>query len=135
MNKLHELLKNIDSTLHTNSGNVTDMEIKEAEKQLNSNFGSEMKEYLLTYGSISFNSVELYGLGFSDKYYLNIVVATKELRDMGLPMGYFPIFDIGDGHYAVVSQDDVVYEWVYYESCINRKIANSLFDYIADLIS
>lgn len=135
MNKLRDLLKHNDSTMRTNSGNVTDVEIKEAEKQLSSDFGSEMKEYLLTCGSISSNSVELYGLGFPDKYYLNIVVATKELRAMGLPMGYFPIFDIGDGHYAVVSKDDVVYEWAYYESCINRKIANSLFDYIADLVS
>ena len=110
MDKLRELLEHLDSNLHADAGKVTDNEIREAERKLNSDFGSEMKEYLLKYGSISYQSVELYGLGFSDQYYLNIVSATEELRAMGLPIGYFPIYNIGDGHYAVVSAKNRVYE-------------------------
>ncbi|MGI6198804.1 MAG: SMI1/KNR4 family protein [Candidatus Cloacimonadaceae bacterium] len=134
MDRLHDTLKDLGSALHTKAGTVSDKDIKAAEKQLDIEFGSEMKEFLLKYGSISYKSVELYGLGFTDDYYLNIVAATKELREMGLPKEYLPIYNIGDGYYAVVSESDEVYEWAYHEDKIDRKIAKSLSDFIVRLI-
>jgi hypothetical protein len=135
MSKLNELMSRLGAELHTKKSVVTEQEIEKAEIQLHGHFGRELKEYLLTVGSISCRSVELYGLGFSDDYYLNIVQSTKELRDMGLPEGFFPIYDIGDGHYAVVSADDHVFEWAYNEIQVNREISQSLFDYIESLLN
>jgi hypothetical protein len=131
---MKDLLKHLDASVTTRAGKVDKKDIVNAEKKLSMSFGAETKEYLITYGSISYKSVEFFGLGFSDQYYLNIVFATQELRNMGLPKGYIPIYDIGDGHYAVISNKDIVFEWTYHEKEVKRRIASRLSEYLSQAL-
>lgn len=133
MSKIKDFFNQLSKPLLTMATKVSVDMVDKAEGELGVTFGPEMREYLTTYGSVSYESVELYGLGFSSDYYLNIVAATKELRDMGLPQGYFPIYNIGDGVYAVVTSNDEVYQWSYNKKQADPLICRTLFDYFKTL--
>lgn len=111
-------------------GQTTEESIKQLEKKLNIKSSDELKDYLMTYGVLSFNSVEFLGLGVPDTSYLNIITTTLELiRKGNLPLGYVVIEDLSDGSYAVYDNKKV-YLWEYSSSDVGEILANSLDDYL-----
>ena len=79
---------------------ATMSQIEQAEAQLDMVFSSEYKVYLQSFGVISYESQETFGLGVKDGSYLNIVTALKDFRDIsGFPKALIPLAEIGDGHY------------------------------------
>lgn len=60
-------------------------QLESAQDELDLHFPKEYREYLLTYGAIRFNGVELCGLNING--HLNVVEATKEEKRVN---DYFP---------------------------------------------
>jgi hypothetical protein len=113
-------------------GKIASKEINKAETELSIKFGEHLKSIISEFGCILFNHIEIFGLGVKKTSHLNIVSITKELRKYNLPPGYIPFFNMGDGHYALVDDNDKVYEFVINEKKVS-KLANSINDYLLEL--
>lgn len=76
-------------------GGCSKEEIQMAEKALGLVFPEEYKDYLLEYGTVRFNGVELCGLNVTG--YLNVVEATEQEKSVNdsFPEKMFVIEDLG----------------------------------------
>lgn len=75
-------------------------EIRNAEMVLGIRFDSTYREYLETFGIISYKAEEFYGLGVQADSYMNITNSAAELRETGMwPFHLLPICATGDGSY------------------------------------
>lgn len=100
-----------------------------AEKALGFGFDAEYKSYLSNFGKISYNSMELYGLGVPETSYLNVVAATKELQnELGkMPDNSVVLEDIGESNYVVYQMNGGVLQ---VNSSDSQMISSSLEEYI-----
>lgn len=93
MSRITDLIDGIEGV--RTIGGCTVEQINEAENRLGLKFPEEYKEYLLNYGAIRFNGVELCGLNASG--YLNVVEATEKEKmvNLSFPKGMFVVEDLG----------------------------------------
>ena len=113
------------------SKSLIDVEMLErAEKKVGVRFGEGLTEYLLKYGYLGFEYVELYGINSCQGLDSDMVKQTLYLHK------YFPetvpmiaIENQGDGIYYLVNSEDEVYE---YDSGLKqlKKTKFTLFEYI-----
>ena len=99
---------------------VSEKLILKSEKTLGIIFSPELREYLKLFGTLSFRSVEFFGLGFNEKSFFNIVSRTIELKEKySIPENHVPIEYLGEGYYALYDcRSGNVYEW---QELINSK--------------
>jgi len=94
-------------------GKVSDKSIAESESKLGVNFSVELKDYLALYGSLSYRSVEFFGIGKGTGSFFNIVSRSLILKkESTFPENHVPIAYIDDGYYAIYNcNNKKVYEW------------------------
>lgn len=104
--------------------------LEQAEKEVGIKFGDELKEYLLKYGYLAFEFVELYGMNSRQGLESDMVRQTLYLHK------YFPatlpfvaLENQGDGDYYLINSDDDVYEYVAEQDHL-LGTGLKLFDYI-----
>lgn len=104
--------------------------LEQAEKTIGIKFGDELTEYLLKYGYLGFEYVELYGMNARQGSNSDLVTQTQYMHK------YYPdtssliaIENQGEADYYLVDSDDNVYE---YDTNIKqlRKTDLKLFEYI-----
>ena len=104
--------------------------LEQAEKTIGIKFGDELTEYLLKYGYLGFEYVELYGMNARQGLNSDLVTQTQYMHK------YYPdtasliaIENQGEADYYLVDSDDNVYE---YDTNIKqlRKTDLKLFEYI-----
>ncbi len=98
--------------------------------------GTQLKEYILKYGYLGFESIEFYGINSIQKENSDLISQTKYLHK------YFPVSNdfiafenCGEGDYAIVDINDNVYML---RTENNQKLVNlqkKLFDYIEQRFS
>lgn len=114
---------------HSNSRIDVSM-LEQAEKATGTKFGEELAVYLLKYGYLGFEHVELYGMNSRQGLKSDLVSQTMYMHQ------YYPdtsslvaIENQGEGDYYLVDSEDNVYE---YDTNIKqlRKTGLKLFEYI-----
>lgn len=112
---------------------ATDIDVKDAEIQLRVSFNEEYKDYLLAFGAIMAEGIELTGIAKSA--HRNVVVQTKQELELNsrVPNTMYVIENTGvDG--IIIWQDTA---GAIYQSSPNiepKKIAGSLSDYLSSRI-
>ena len=93
MSKIRDLISGIDGIKFI--GACTLEQLDDAQKKLDLSFPAEYKDYLLNYGAIRFNGIELCGLNIEG--YLNVVEATEQEKEVNsfYPNKMFVIEDLG----------------------------------------
>ena len=127
MSKLIETIKSLPQLLPLKA--ATASEITDAELQLRLRFSDDYKEYLLEFGAIMADGIELSGIAKSE--HRNVVSLTKRERELNVdvPHSMYAIEATGvDG--IIIWQDS---SGIIYESAPNKspkQIANSLLEYV-----
>lgn len=120
------LKNNVSKSQNLASENI----IKEAETKVGILFGRELTEYLLKYGYLAFEFVELYGINALQGLNSDMVKQTVYLHQYyPETVNYVALENCGEGDYRLVGSKDEVYE---YDSNL-KQLTNtglSLFEYI-----
>lgn len=109
-------------------GGCSEQQLNEAQIRLGLKFPKEYEEYLLNFGTIRFNGVELCGL--NSKGYLNVVEATEQEKEINsdFPTGMYIIEDLGiDSKLIIGDEAGMVY---LHQRGKSKKICNSFLEYI-----
>jgi hypothetical protein len=128
MSKIVEIINNLPDLLPLKP--ATDIDIKDAEIQLRVSFNEEYREYLLAFGAIMADGIELTGIAKSA--HRNVVNQTKQERELNpkIPNNMYVVENTGvDG---IIIWQDTIGE--IYQSSPNKepkKIADSLSEYIS----
>ena len=128
MSKIVEIINNLPDLLPLKP--ATDIDIKDAEIQLRVSFNEEYREYLLAFGAIMADGIELTGIAKSA--HRNVVNQTKQERELNpkIPDNMYVVENTGvDG---IIIWQDTIGE--IYQSSPNKepkKIADSLSEYIS----
>ena len=128
MSKIVEIINNLPDLLPLKP--ATDIDIKDAEIQLRVSFNEEYREYLLAFGAIMADGIELTGIAKSA--HRNVVNQTKQERELNpkIPNNMYVVENTGvDG---IIIWQDTTGE--IYQSSPNKepkKIADSLSEYIS----
>ena len=128
MSKIVEIINNLPDLLPLKP--ATDIDIKDAEIQLRVSFNEEYREYLLAFGAIMADGIELTGIAKSA--HRNVVNQTKQERELNpkIPNNMYVVENTGvDG--IIIWQDTI---GDIYQSSPNKepkKIADSLSEYIS----
>ena len=84
--------------------------ISDIEKVLEIKFGEQLKNYLLEYGYLGFESVEFYGVNSKQGLSSDLVKQTIYLHKYFVDTSdYIAIENCGEGDYALVDSQDRVY--------------------------
>jgi len=88
-------------------------EISNAEQELGFRFDSDYQAYIKKYGVLSYESMELKGLGVSKVSYLNVVSATLDLKNENdkFPINTVVLEDIGENNFVVYSMNEGVFQY------------------------
>lgn len=124
---------NIKST-----GGVSEDRVLGIEHELDLVLGEEMKDYLRVFGSIYYRNIEFGGAGKQVDTCLDICLRTQELRNENelFPKNTVFFESLADGHVAICSDKDDVFEWIF-PNPDGRLflISSSLEDYIVSRIN
>lgn len=93
--------------------------IKYAEKKLGTKFGPQLRDYLKTYGSLSFEYHEFTGLNdhIKDKDRNDLIYATLSVTELCKEAeGLIAVYAVGNGDYDMLDSNDNVYEY-YHDGC------------------
>lgn len=103
MSKIIELLSSIKKI--KSIGGCSIEQVEEAQNELNLVFPEEYKQYLLNFGAVRFNGVEICGLNL--KGYLNVVEATEREKSINplFPRRMFVIEDLGIDTKLIISDE------------------------------
>lgn len=117
---------------------ASEIDIQNAENLLNINFSNEYRNYLTTFGIISLESTETFGLGIPNSSYLNIIEQISDFKKLGdkTPPYFIPLSDFGDGYYYFYdnSQQRVII-WSSPNGGIVKVIDKNLEDFLIELFS
>ena len=119
MSKIIELFSSIKKI--KSIGGCSTEQIEEAQNELNLVFPEEYKQYLLNFGAVRFNGVEICGLNL--KGYLNVVEATEREKSINplFPKKMFVIEDLGIDAKLIISDELLCTSFSdYIEKCIYR---------------
>lgn len=104
--------------------------LEQAEKTIGVNFGEELTEYLLKYGYLGYEYVELYGMNARQGLESDLVTQSLYVHK------YFPVTskliaveNQGEGDYYLIDSEDNIYE---YDTSLKqlRKAGIKFFEYI-----
>ena len=132
MEKLIEKLKQTSALTRC----VNNETIEQAEKELGITFSDEYSDYLASFGVISFESTEIYGLGIKNTSYLSLYKTLPEFRkEANFPPFAVPLSDIGDGHfYLYDNQTHAILIWASPNGGVVKTIELSLEDFLIKLL-
>lgn len=130
MSKIIELFSSIKKI--KSIGGCSTEQIEEAQNELNLVFPEEYKQYLLNFGAVRFNGVEICGLNL--KGYLNVVEATEREKSINplFPKKMFVIEDLGIDAKLIIS-DEKGYIYLLQRDT-KRLLCTSFSDYIEKCI-
>ena len=120
---------NNNDVLKTN--NIVDTTfLNEVQRQIGITMGFQLKEYILKYGFLIYESIEFYGVNSKQKMKSDLITQTLHLHQyFPLTKQFYAIGDKGDGKYCLVDSSDSVFEFDS-ENNILTKMNKSLYDYI-----
>ncbi len=103
MSKIVDMISGIEGMKAI--GSCTAEQLEEAQKRLGINFPEEYKDYLMSFGTVRFNGVELCGLNVDG--YINVVEATEQEKSVNkdFPEKMFVIEDLGIDAKIVVGDE------------------------------
>lgn len=131
MKKLIEKLKQTNALTRP----VDHETITQAEKDLCIGFSEEYSDYLSSFGVISFESTEIYGLGIKNTSYLSLYKVLPEMRESPqFPKSAVPLSEIGDGHFYLSDNDSkTILIWASPNGGIVKEIQSNLEDFLISL--
>lgn len=101
-----------------------------AQEQIGLKFGSQLKEYLLKYGYLGYQWVELYGMNYDQELDTDLLEQTLYLHKyFALSKSLIALEFLGDNRYALVDSNDSVYICDFNRNSIENQNMK-LFDYI-----
>ena len=104
--------------------------MQEAEKEMNVQFGEELKTYLMSYGYLALNYVELYGINSVQGLDSDMVVQTKYLHKyFSASSGFTALENLGDGEYILIDKEDRIFSLSLSENHV-KPLGQSLSEYI-----
>ena len=131
MNRVESFIANNQVLFTTNL--LNEEEVKEIESVMSVKIGNKLKEYIIKYGFLSFEHIELYGINSKQGTNSDMVKTTLMVHE------YYPstksmivLENRGDGDYILVDNADNIYEL---DTSINTNVIplnKGLFDYIID---
>lgn len=93
-------------------------------------FGKELTAYIMTYGYLIFEDVELYGINERQGLDSDMVKQTQYLHQyFEVTLPYVALENRGDGDYFLIDSKDQVYEFIAEQNKL-VKTEFTLFDYI-----
>ena len=133
---IEEVINRIELFIERNGVNkgrgvATYTVVRKVEKVLDINFGPQLIQYVMEYGYLGYDSIELFGI-----YTINAWEHTDMVKETLYLRHNFPatqklvaLENRGDGDYFLVDSDDYVYE---YDTEVDelRKTNQTLFEYI-----
>ena len=108
---------------------ATNEQILEAERKLKLKFADDYKEYLLTFGTATFEARELTGICSSER--LNVVSVTEKAREYfdHFPENAYVIEEMLIDHIIIIQHaDGSIYS--YDSSCFEKHLADNLYEYL-----
>lgn len=101
-----------------------------AEDQIGLKFGSQLKEYLLKYGYLEYQWVELYGMNYDQELDTDLLEQTLYLHKYyAQTKSLIALESLGNNRYAFVDSNDFVYVCDFNTNSIENQNMK-LFDYI-----
>ena len=87
--------------------------LEQAEKEVGLRFGEELTEYLLKYGYLGYEYIELYGMNSRQGLESDMVKQTLYLHKyFPVTKAYIALENQGEGDYYLVNSNDEVYEYI-----------------------
>lgn len=104
--------------------------ICEIEKEIGISFGEQLKKYILEYGYLGYEYIELYGVNSHQGMNSDMVKKTLQLNEQfEKAKGLIAVENQGDGDYYLVDSNDNVYRFI--SECDELIPQNiDLFEYI-----
>ena len=109
---------------------VSSEELKLLEEKINCKFGPRLREYLLTYGYIGFESIEFYGINSRQLERSSLISKTIYLHKyFPKTIGFVAFENQGEGDYYLVDEPDKRFNYDS-ETDIFKEIKMNLLEYI-----
>lgn len=108
--KLKDILLKYDIDYSVNR--IDAEEIKKYEELLGTEFGVQLREYIINYGYIGYRHIEMYGINAVQGKSSDMIKTTIALRQRDSQLnGLIAIENQGDGEYYFVDSKDQVYRY------------------------
>lgn len=108
--KLKDILSKYDIDYSVNR--IDAEEIKKYEELLGTEFGVQLREYIINYGYIGYRHIEMYGINAVQGKSSDMIKTTIALRQRDSQLnGLIAIENQGDGEYYFVDSKDQVYRY------------------------
>lgn len=105
-------------------------QLNNIEKEIKIKFGNELKKYILEYGYLAYEYIELYGINSKQGIESDMVKQTLYLHKyFPKTINYIAVENLGDGNYYIVDNKDNIYKYISEEDKI-VDIQLKLFKYI-----
>ena len=109
---------------------INEQELDELEKNVGLKFGSQLKDYILSYGYLGFLAVEFYGINSKQKEKSDLITQTLYLHKyFDKTKQYIAFENIGEGRYILVDECDNMYSYSSEQDSI-RSLGVDLGEYI-----
>ncbi len=105
-------------------------QLNNIEKEIKIKFGNELKKYILEYGYLAYEYIELYGINSKQGIESDMVKQTLYLHKyFPKTINYIAVENLGDGNYHIVDNKDNIYKYISEEDKI-VDMQLKLFKYI-----
>lgn len=112
-------MKKVEDYIKKNSGlfilkeNQSDDSISNVEDKFKFKFDTDYKEYLKKFGLISFESMEVFGIGVKENSYLNVLKNTLDAKNEAnsFPDNSVVLEYIGEANYVIYTMNKGVYQY------------------------
>lgn len=105
-------------------------QLNNIEKEIKIKFGNELKKYILEYGYLAYEYIELYGINSKQGIESDMVKQTLYLHKyFPKTINYITVENLGDGNYYIVDNKDNIYKYISEEDKI-VDMQLKLFKYI-----
>ena len=111
---------------------ISETDLEWHENELDVRLGSQMREYVLHYGYLSFRFAELYGVNSIQREKSDMIKKTRFLHEQfPITKGLIALEDQGDGELYLVSNEDKVYRFFIGDDVVEDRNLK-LFEYIVE---
>ena len=91
---------------------VEERDLEQFERIIGLNFGTQLRDYILTYGYLGYLAIEFYGINSRQKEKSDLITQTLYLHKyFEKTKRYFAFENIGEGRYVLVDENDKVYSY------------------------
>ena len=105
-------------------------QLNNIEKEIKIKFGNELKKYILEYGYLAYEYIELYRINSKQGIESDMVKQTLYLHKyFPKTINYIAVENLGDGNYHIVDNKDNIYKYISEEDKI-VDMQLKLFKYI-----